>query len=353
MPPFPQGVSKGAAVAEHDNGYKLLFSHPEMVADLLRGFVREEWVRDLDFSTLERVPGSYVTPELGGRESDIVWRVRRTKEGRWLYVYLLIEFQSTVDPFMALRMMVYLGLLYQDLLHRGELSRSGRLPPVLPLVLYNGVASWRAAQDVSELIEEAPGGLERYRPRLRYCLLDEMRIADSELGSLRNLAAALFRLEKSRGPEDIQRVLVALVGWLAEPGLVELRRSFTEWLSRVLLPARVPGIEIAEVADLQEVKSMLAERVMEWTQTWKQEGLEEGRKEGRQEGLQEGLQEGRQEERREALERARSVVLRELERRFGLLPDEVRRRVDAIASIEDLMEFSLGAGAASSVDTLA
>src|SRR6185503_17132957 len=42
-------------VADHDNGYKMLFSHPEMVADLLRGFVREDWVKELDFSTLEKV----------------------------------------------------------------------------------------------------------------------------------------------------------------------------------------------------------------------------------------------------------------------------------------------------------
>jgi hypothetical protein len=203
-------------VAEHDNGYKRLFSHPEMVADLLRGFVREDWVRDLDFSTLERVSGSYVTPELRGRESDIVWRVRWGRD-RWLYVYLLIEFQSTVDPFMALRVLVYLGLLYQDLVQHRQLTPTGKLPPVLPLVLYNGSAPWGAVRELAELIEEVPGGLEQYRPRLRYCLLDEAQIADSELESLRNLAAALFRLEKSRGPEDIQRILTALIEWLQEP----------------------------------------------------------------------------------------------------------------------------------------
>jgi hypothetical protein len=46
-------------------------------------------------------------------------------------------------------------------------------------------------------------------------------------------------------------------------------------------------------------------------------------------------------------------LLRDLERRFGLLPEEVRRRVDAIASIEDLTEFSLRAGAAPSLAALA
>ena len=314
-------------MAEHDNGYKRLFSYPEMVADLLRGFIREDWVRRLDFSTLERVPGSYVTPQLSHRESDVVWRVR-WGEDRWLYVYLLIELQSTVDPFMALRMMVYVGLLYQRLVQERQLADSGRLPPVLPLVLYNGNASWTAAREVSELIEEVPGGLEQYRPRLRYCLLDEIRIADSELESLRNLAAALFRLEKSRGPEDIQRVLAALIEWLEEPSLAELRRSFAVWLVRVLLPGRLPGITVSQVEDLQEVRSMLAESVMDWTRQWKQEGQED------------------------TVAKARSVLLRNLEKRFGPLPEELRQRIDAIASIEELTEFTLRAGAASSLEAL-
>ena len=38
----------------HDHSYKLLFSHPEMVRDLLTGFVKEAWVEQLDFSTLEK-----------------------------------------------------------------------------------------------------------------------------------------------------------------------------------------------------------------------------------------------------------------------------------------------------------
>jgi predicted transposase YdaD len=90
---------------DHDHSYKLLFSHSAMVADLLRGFVREEWVQKLDFSSLERVGDAFVTDDLREREDDLVWRVRLEKE--WLYVYLLIEFQSTIDRFMAVRIQVY------------------------------------------------------------------------------------------------------------------------------------------------------------------------------------------------------------------------------------------------------
>ena len=322
-------------MAEHDNGYKRLFSHPEMVADLLRGFVREDWVRNLDFSTLEKVSPGFITPEMGRRESDVIWRVRWGEE-RWIYVYLLIEFQSTVDPFMALRVLVYVGLLYQRLIQERQLPDSGKLPPVLPLVLYNGNAPWGAAQEISELIEEIPGGLERYRPLLRYSLLDENRIADSELESLRNVAAALFRLEKGHNPEDIQRVLAALLQWLNEPDLVELKRSFAAWISRVLLPVRLPGIRLPEMEDLQEVRSMLAERVVDWTRQWKQEGLEAGRQEGRQEGL----------------ESVRQVLLEDLESRFGPLPEEARRRVEGIESFRELTRLSLRAGTASSLADL-
>lgn len=99
---------------DHDHSYKNLFSYPRMVEDLLRGFVREEWVQHLDFSTLERVGSSYVTEDLREREDDTIWRLRWGEE--WLYVYLLLEFQSTIDRFMAVRVMVYLGLLYQDLI---------------------------------------------------------------------------------------------------------------------------------------------------------------------------------------------------------------------------------------------
>ena len=60
----------------HDASYKHFFNHAEMVADLLRGFVTETWVADLDFSTLQKVSGSYVSDDLRDRHSDVVWRVR-------------------------------------------------------------------------------------------------------------------------------------------------------------------------------------------------------------------------------------------------------------------------------------
>ncbi len=57
-------------MADHDSGYKLLFSHPQMVEELLRGFVRESWVSTLDFTTLEPVGSSFVSDDLRERHSE-------------------------------------------------------------------------------------------------------------------------------------------------------------------------------------------------------------------------------------------------------------------------------------------
>ncbi len=61
---------------KHDSAYKQIFSHPEIVKELLQGFVREEWVRHVDFDTLEKHNGSYVSDDLRDRSDDIIWRVK-------------------------------------------------------------------------------------------------------------------------------------------------------------------------------------------------------------------------------------------------------------------------------------
>jgi predicted transposase YdaD len=156
--------------APHDTGYKLLFSHPEMVRDLLLGYVPGEWIGDADFSTLEHVNGSYVSESERQRHDDMVWRLK--VKDRWLWVYLILEFQSEPDPWMAVRMMVYVGLLAQNLIREGELQE-GQLPPILPIVLYNGLPEWKPATDVSDCFVAPPKGLEPFKPMLLYHLVDE------------------------------------------------------------------------------------------------------------------------------------------------------------------------------------
>jgi len=296
---------------EHDHSYKLLFSHQAMMADLLRGFIRAAWVRQVDLSSLERVPASQVSETLQERADDLLWRVRWP--AGWLYIYLLVEFQSTVSRYMAVRIATYTSLLYEGLIRSRQLVPGRQLPPVLPIVLYNGRERWTAPRDLGALIAEGPESLAPYQPRWPYVLIEERRYSEHRLARMQNLVAALFRLEHSRSPDEIQRVLAVLLTWLRDPEQESLRRAFAVWLQRVLLPARLPTVSIPEVRDLVEVQSMLAERVVEWTQQWKEEGLKAGRQEGLQQGLQEGLQQGLQ----QGLAAERDLLVRLTRVRFG------------------------------------
>ena len=92
---------------EHDLRYKKFFSNPKLVEELLTSFVKEDFIPKIDFSTLEQVNKSFVTGNYRSKESDIIYKVRFNDSSE-AYIYLLLEFQSTVDKYMALRILRYI-----------------------------------------------------------------------------------------------------------------------------------------------------------------------------------------------------------------------------------------------------
>ena len=254
-------------MADHDHSYKLLFAHPQLVRDLLEGFVGGDWLADVDFGTLERVSDSYITDDLRGRADDIVWRARCGEH----YVYLLIEFQSSADPFMAVRVLTYVGLLYQDLIRAKMISIDAGLPPILPIVLHNGSSRWRAAEDLASLLVHMPDALEKHCVRLRFLLIDEGGFDDVELACQPNLVALLFRLENCRQRDRIEELVSTLVSRLRGSEHDSLRRAFAVWLERVIL-ARLSTGYVSKANELWERQAMLSDWFDEREKELRQEG---------------------------------------------------------------------------------
>ncbi|ALG67928.1 Rpn family recombination-promoting nuclease/putative transposase [Beggiatoa leptomitoformis] len=315
----------------HDTSYKLLFSYPEMVKDLLTGFVHEKWVENVDFNTLEPYKTDFISEKFHSRNDDLIWRVRYQEN--WLYIYIILEFQSSIDDFMAIRLWVYIGLLYQHLIKTEKLNRHDKLPPVLPLVLYNGNQRWNAPISLDSLIHPAPEGLAQYRPQLHYLLIDELAYQDAELSPLKNLVAALFRMENSRNHEQADTIIVevikALADWLDSPEQAGLKRAFVAWLKQIYLPRHLPNTPMPVINELEEVRIMLEERV----QQWYAEGMQIGVQQGLQQGEYFGLQRGRQEEKQRD-------ILMILEIRFGELPLSLVEQVKSMTEM-NLLETCL------------
>ncbi len=258
----------------HDSGYKLLFSHPYLVECLIRGFVPGSWIQQLDFSSLEPVSEAHPRDEIGVRYDDVIWRLRWRDSGEWIYVYLLLELQSTVHPFMAVRVLDYDGGLYRQLVRALRLKAGDPLPIVLPVVLYRGTSAWTAAEDVFDLIARAPAEIAPYLPHLRYLLLDASAFPADQLEGMRNPAACLLWLESSRALDT--RPIDELERLLARPEDAALRRAFALWLTGVFLPSRLPGVTVSEVKKLEEVSPMIAENAIDWSAQWREEGRQKG-----------------------------------------------------------------------------
>jgi len=100
---------------DHDALYHRLFSHPGVVAQLLDEFVAGPWLDGLDLAGMERLNTKFHADTGQRREGDMIWRIPR-RDGTTTYLVLLLEFQSTQDQYMALRVLTYASLLWQQLL---------------------------------------------------------------------------------------------------------------------------------------------------------------------------------------------------------------------------------------------
>nr|MBP8284532.1 Rpn family recombination-promoting nuclease/putative transposase [Chromatiaceae bacterium] len=199
-------------------------------------------------------------------------------------------------------MLVYVGLLYQDLIRRREVKPGHPLPPVLPIVLYNGGKTWTAPTELAALLPAVPGRVADFLPQLRYLLIDENRYGEAELAAMHNLVAAIIRFEHPANDQALMALIDLLNDWLA--GRPELKRTFALWIRALLLRRSNNTLVLPKVRDLTELKMTLAEKFDQWAQDYKREG--------------------------ETL-----VLQRLLARRFGPLPTEVIARISG-ASVEEV-----------------
>jgi len=270
---------------KHDRSYHRLFSEPVLLEDLVRNFVLEPWVAELDFAKMERINTKFHSDGLERRDGDIIMRIPFLESPQQeIYLFLLLEFQSTVDQWMALRFGTYVHLLYEQLVKEGKLTPDGCLPPVFPLLLYNGNARWKASIDLKSLIS-LPGNtvLWKYQPNMRYYLVDESRYPEGKPGSLSGL---VFRLENAGNSQEFLAALEDMIKGAKH--LDSLKRAVSVWITYVLAPHKGIKLSPRDAENLDEVKNMLATRIEQWEVDIRQEGRQEGWQEGRQEGRQEG-----------------------------------------------------------------
>ena len=289
----------------HDSGYKKLFSNRTIFRQLLETFVDQEWVDTLDFDTCEPLDKSFISEHYKETESDLIYKIQC--QDRDVYIYILLEFQSTVDEFMALRALNYITNFYMDFIVNNRDVK--KLPAVFPIVLYNGSAPWTAPVNLSELIEGTPP-LGKFAPGFEYFLINENEFGKEALLKIRNIVSTLFLAETHHDLETLEAELVNLFSTEADKQAVSL---FLNWFKQLATHGRIDPEDYQSLEytyrNREEFKTMLVTAIQEERQRVFQNGLREGEAKGKQEGLREGEQKGRIESAKEMLAEGMEVDL--------------------------------------------
>ena len=303
---------------DQDAAWKRLFAHPTVVRHLLLGFAPEV-ARLLNLDSLERLPASWVAADGEQRHGDMAWRARYA-DGSGRSLVILIEFQSSVDGRMTVRILRYEGMAFDGLRRAGELDRDGELR-LLSVVIHSGTDRWTAPGGGARVAVDEDG--EAWLPPpARYLLVDSRSRPQDDAAHDNIVAAALWLGLASSSADALARLRELLLGWSAG-GNEEATDVVLEWF-RIVLPRLLPDADpaafaawVRDLLNKEKGMSTLAERFKEWEADLVHEGIEQGREQGLERGLDD----------------QRAMLLRLAERKFD--PATGRELARRLANVAD------------------
>jgi len=264
----------------HDRGYKKLFSNKHFFRQLLECFVAQAWIKDIDFNQCEKLDKSYINPHYKETESDILYKVKFKQQDA--YVYILIEFQSSNNPFMALRVLHYMSSIWLD--YAENHPSNAKLPPIFPIVLYSGNERWTATTDFKELLEK-PDLFEQYAPQFKYFKIAANEYTQTQLLKLSNVVSMLFLAETHQDIELLKEELLSLFDKKEDKHAISL---LLNWFKQLMVHGHRKPIDYQALETIyhskEEARTMLESAIAKERQTFYNKGKSEGKLEGKMEG---------------------------------------------------------------------
>ena len=261
----------------HDLGYSVLFSNKTIFKQLLETFVKEPWVCEIDFEHIEKLNKSFVSKKHRKHESDLIYKVKL--KNQTAYIIILIEFQSNVQHFMAVRVLHYMMSFYLDLIKQKSLNK---LPPVFPIVLYNGDAKWTAPTDIQELIENHTI-LGDFGVQFKYFNIAENEFTPENLLKIKNIVSTLFLAENHTDIEVLAEELRQLFRKEDQEAIL----VFFNWFEYLRTESRLSEKDFEKLATVYRNEgdvNMLLTAVRKERQEFFNKGKFEGKLEGKLEG---------------------------------------------------------------------
>ena len=178
--------------ANHDSLIKKALENPVIAQEFLSEYLPEEYKALIDLSTIKPEKETYVEESLKTKLSDMVFSVRmRNQEGdktNNAFIYALVEHQSYSDYWIAFRLLKYSLLLLER-----HTNGKNKLPIILPLVIYNGKAKYKAPKNIFELFSYPD--IARKTITEDYNLIDLHAMDDQAIDYEKHLSFLLYTMK--------------------------------------------------------------------------------------------------------------------------------------------------------------
>ena len=253
----------------HDMMVRAVLSDLAEATSFLQRHLPQEVSQALSWSTLKLLEGSFVDEHLRESEADVLYEVQHVSGEASVWVYILLEHQSTPDRWMRFRLLKYCCRIW-DLSFR-EYPDQRELPAIVPLVFYQGERRWSYSSEFADLfaewVRDWPGV-----PRFSHGLIDQSGLQPDEVqGELKTQLMQLVMLAAYHPAlvwmEQVARLLGSLSS-LAPSGGINYVRIFVLYILATQEP------ETAQ--SFRDVLRQHAPEVGEDLMTYAQELLKEG-----------------------------------------------------------------------------
>lgn len=214
-----------------DNIYKKVFGAPEIFAEFLNDFIPIDILKGLKPQDIRDITPRHLPLFLDNKDSDTVKEINLGNDADPLYVIGIVEHESHINYMSSYKMLLYTVLVWDtyiknnDKLCKEEIKQHGstkrklstdkdfKLPPVLPIVFYDGASEWTSSMNLIERIHMGDI-FEKYIPKFEYELVDLNEYSREDLIKYGNALSLILLIDKARQADDINFSVVVPENYL-------------------------------------------------------------------------------------------------------------------------------------------
>jgi predicted transposase/invertase (TIGR01784 family) len=316
--------------APHEGLFLKVFKDKENTKHFLQEHLPQGILQHADLDSLYLENISYLDDNLRKHFSDLVFSVRMgDEEFSAAKVYLLFEHKSSPESLVGMQILRYMALQWKEMYDQGQVV-GGKLPPIIPIVIYQGRGSWQARASFQDLVEQPSESFKEFIPDFTFAFFNIGQVDERKVQE--NVVLKFYvSIIKALDSPDLRDLLPQLTqGFYKSLD----KRTALEYIE-IFFKYLVKSTEVVTKEDYQRALDLLPEGGENIMNTLADQWI--------QQGEQNILQQKPIWEKQAELRNAQEMLIKSLKLRFDLVKPSIKDRIRSIQSVDtinDLFEVS-------------